>query len=121
MFSQICIAKYFGSKSIQSTPPPLPPSFNFSLAKTLIAIKREGGVYNMVIGEWERANPSRYKGSNFSIFYIFVVDLPSAHEQPHIPCTFHYHPVVCSCKLVGLFKNGNQRDPRTARGATGAS
>ena len=37
MFSQICIAKYFGSKYIRLTPPPPPPppSFNFSLVKTL--------------------------------------------------------------------------------------
>ena len=44
--------------------------------------------------------------------YIFVVDLPSAHERPYIP-TAHMSssPVVLLC----AFKNGNLQDPRTAR------
>ena len=91
-----------------------------------ISIYRRGVGYIyaswLFIGERERANPSRYNSSNFSILYIIyicrrlVVCAWAATPTAHMSSS----PVVCSCKDHSRM-NGNQRDSRTARGATGAT
>ena len=75
--------------------------------------------HGSIIGERERANPSRYNGSNFSI-YIFVVDLPSAHERPHLPRTCRHHPLCAVVRTIQATRplNSKRRDWRVVESNT---
>ena len=77
---------------------------------------RRGSSENKVTRKFiKRKFCERKKGKLRYIYNIFVVDLPSAHERPHLPRTCRHHRLYCVHSRMATYKTPEQQEARLAR------